>query len=174
MPMLLFWKATLYGAWISDVNIEEQRDKLIIGFKANDCFSSEMEEAIQNGVPLVLTFNVEVFQPKKLWPDKCLAASSLMHMIEYDTLKDEFVVLLAGKDSKLRFQSFNEAKQTVATVDNLQVDMGKNLKTKKNYYVRYFLKIDTTANGAKLPFYLEHIFTFLKWGQTKLQWFPNP
>lgn len=163
-------RCPLYGARLSDVSIREDQQELIVAFQARDCFSSEMEEAILNGVQLSLTFNIEVFEPLKFWPDKAVAATRLTNSIKYDTLKDEFIVFLGDKkDAPIRFETFNEAKQQVTCIRNVSIKPAKARKPGSDYYLRYFLKVDTASDDNKLPFYLDYVFAFLKWGQTKLK-----
>ncbi len=55
-------------------------------------FSADAIEALENGVPLVVELQIEVYEPRDLLWDRSVATLHRRHRIEYRALADRFVV----------------------------------------------------------------------------------
>ena len=65
--------------------------------------SEEMKAAIHNGIPITFAFYIDLFVSRSKWPDKKIREYEFHHIMEYDSLKKEYVIQRRENgDSKVR------------------------------------------------------------------------
>lgn len=155
-------------AHLADIIVTNTRDHLLVYFKVKECFTGEMNKAIMNGIPTKFTFVVKLFEVKPTRFDTKIADIRLTHTIEYNTLKNEFTLLLPEQNEKrVITKDFEEAKRLMAQVVALTVTRLLNLTRGLPYQLRLKAKLDK----IELPFYLNYVFFFLSLWDFETDWY---
>ena len=154
-------------ARIRDVTLIIDKGGVGINFYVQDCFSPKIEETIQSGVPVTIFFSVRLSQTKRLWKDKRLASLRFARRIHYDNLKKVYEVFLEETSPAVVFEDFSEAKESLASVDNVRLIPPKPLTEKAIYYV----SVKAELEPIRLPFRLESLLFFVPSGRRETDWF---
>ena len=154
-------------ASIRDVTLIIDKGGVGISFYVQACFSPKIEETIQSGVPVTVFFSVRLSQTKRLWKDKRLASLRFARRIHYDNLKKVYEVFLEDTSPAVVFEDFSEAKESLASVDNVRLIPPKPLTEKATYYV----SVKAELEPIRLPFRLESLLFFVPSGRRETDWF---
>ena len=155
-------------AHLADIIVTNTRAHLLVYFKVKDCFTEEMNKAILNGISTNFTFIVKLYEVKPTRFDAKLASIRLTHTIEYNSLKNEFSLLLPERnDKKVITKDFEEAKRLMAEVVALTVTRLTSLKRGLPYQLRLKAELDR----IELPFYLNYVFFFLSLWDFETDWY---
>ena len=172
LPILLFLcfvAAPVYGkkANLTDIVVTNTRDHLLLYFTVSNCFTPEMNTAIESGLNTTFTFFVKVHEKRSLLWDKLIATAEVSHSIKYDHLKNTYEVRLSENDDKaVVVKSFEEAKKLMAEVSGLKVMPIQKLRKGGRYQVMMMAELDR----IKLPLYLHYVFFFLSLWDFETDW----
>jgi len=155
-------------AHLSDIIVTNTRDHLLSYFNVRDCFTEEMNMAIMNGISTKFTFIVKLYEIRGAWFDRKIADIRLTHTIEYNTLKNEFSLLLPEQNNKkVKTKDFDSAKKLMADVVALKVIRLDKLKRGVHYQLRMKAELDK----IELPFYLNYVLFFLSLWDFETDWY---
>jgi len=155
-------------ARLSDIIVTNTRDHLLSYFNVRDCFTEEMGRAITNGISTKFTFIVKLYEIKSSWFDRKIADIRLTHTIEYNTLKNEFNLILPEQNNKkVKTKDFDGAKELMADVVALKVIRLDKLKKGAHYQIRMKAELDK----IELPFYLNYVLFFLSLWDFETDWY---
>ena len=155
-------------ARLSDIIVTNTRDHLLSYLNVRDCFTQEMDRAIMNGISTKFTFIVKLYEIRSAWFDRKIADIRLTHTIEYNTLKNEFSLLLPEQNKKrVKTKDFDEAKKLMADVVALKVIRLDRLKRGVHYQLRMKAELDK----IELPFYLNYVLFFLSLWDFETDWY---
>jgi hypothetical protein len=166
-PVLTFSKADAQVATISDISISCNKDDLLLNLKVNDCFTPEMDKAIDNGVPTTFDFLVRLYEIKDFQFDRRIVGLLETHDIRYDSLKKTYAVTLSEHKNKvLEIGDFEKAKRVMCQLTGMEVTDIKNLKRGHRYQVQAMAEL----NKIRLPFYLHYVLFFLSLWDFETDW----
>ncbi|MFH1489592.1 MAG: DUF4390 domain-containing protein [Pseudomonadota bacterium] len=155
-------------AHLSDIVVTNTRDHLLLYFSVNDCFTPELNQAIESGINTSFTFFVELFEKRDLLWDKKIADREISHSIKYDNLKEIYEVRLSEKGNKaVVVKDFDEAKKLMSEVVALEVSSLNRLRKGGHYRIRMMAELDK----IKLPFYLHYVLFFLSLWDFETDWY---
>jgi hypothetical protein len=155
-------------AYLSDIVVTNTRDYLLVYFTVNDCFTPEMNKAIESGINTSFTFFVRLYENRTLLWNKKIASVETNHSIKYDNLKEVYEVRFSGSESKaIVVKDFEEAKKLVAEVVALKVTSLHNLRKGGRYQLQMMAELDK----IELPLYLHHVFFFLSLWDFQTDWY---
>ena len=155
-------------ARLSDIIVTNTRDHLLSYFNVRDCFTEEMDRAIMNGISTKFTFIVKLYEVRSAWFDPKIADIRLTHTIEYNTLKNEFSLLLPEQNNKkVKTKDFDGAKELMADVVALKVIRLDKLNKGAHYQIRMKAELDK----IELPFYLNYVLFFLSLWDFETDWY---
>ena len=155
-------------ARLSDIIVTNTRDHLLSYFQVKDCFTEELNRAIMNGISTKFTFIVKLYEIKSVWFDRKIANIKLTHTIEYNTLKNEFSLLLPEqKIKKVKTKDFDYAKELMTDVVALKVVKLDRLEKGVHYQLRMKAELDK----IQLPFYLNYVLFFLSLWDFETDWY---
>jgi hypothetical protein len=141
-------------------------DVLLYGKVVNG-FTSEMEAALQNGIPVTFTFMVELYTVRRTWPDWQITALTFDHTLSYDSLKEEYRVELQEKGGRtLATRSLAEAQELMTQVNGLRVIPLTQLKPDENY----LLKIKAKLARKTLPLNVHALIPFWRLWDFETDW----
>jgi hypothetical protein len=173
--MIFFWGAinwiqpVLAGqAYLSDVVVTNTMDHLLVYVTVNDCFTEEMDKAIESGIETTFTFFVRLYERRDFWWNKTIADIEVKHSIKYDNLKRIYEVRLSERDNGvITVKDFDKAKKLMASVEELKITPLFNLDEGGRYRLRMMAELDK----IKLPLYLHNVLFFLSLWDFKTDWY---
>ena len=146
--MMLIWAAGVVPAaakeaYLSDFVVTNTRDDLLVYFTVNDCFTPEMNNAIESGIETTFTFFVQLFEKREILWDRKIDDLELNHSIKYDSLKKIYTVRLSEDSSReITTSNFEEAKKRMSEVVALKVVPMRQLKKGKRYQLQMMAHLD--------------------------------
>jgi len=155
-------------AYLSDIVVTNTRDHVLVYFTVNDCFTLEMNNAIESGLKTSFTFFVNLYEKRDLWWDSEIVALEVSHAIKYDNLKKVYEVTLSEENNKvLTVKSYEQAKKLMAEVAALKLAPLHHLKKGGRYQLRLMAELDK----IRLPLYLHYVFFFLSLWDFQTDWY---
>lgn len=146
--------------------ISSQTD-LLLFFGLDGSVTTQMEQGIQNGIPVAFTFFVELLEQQAGQQLVPLLSKSFRHTITYDTLKDRYKVVLGERnDHEVVYSDFTKAKYRMAVVSDFVVIPLKSLKPQASYTVR----IKASLSKTDLPGEVNEMVTLLKLWDFETRW----
>jgi hypothetical protein len=166
---LFFAASPVHGkkASLTDIVVTNTRDDLLIYFTVNNCFTPQMNTAIESGINTTFTFYIKLYEKRTLLWDKVIAQAEISHSIRYDQLKNVYEVKLSESNGKMRVvKSFDEAKKLMAEVTALKLTPIENLHKGGRYQVAMMAELEK----VKLPLYLHYVLFFVSLWDFKTGW----
>jgi hypothetical protein len=146
-------------ARLTNINVSNTRDDLLIYLTLEGAFRKKMKEAILSGVPATFSYNISLYRVRTLWYDKKIAAIKLTPTIKYDNLKKKFSIKRPWKSNEpIVTPSFEQAQKLMSEIDSVKVYPLKGLEKGRQYQIRAKAEVSKIT----LPFYL-HYFLFSLW-----------
>ncbi|MBI5599819.1 MAG: DUF4390 domain-containing protein [Deltaproteobacteria bacterium] len=158
-------------AFAGDARIEavkaEYLSQLKVSFVVMDAFKKDIEEAIHSGIPTSFTFIVRLYHKKDLWFAEELGTWRFNHTVKYDSLKEEYEVLIEEKNSREKTKDFGEVKRLMTTGTDVIVSPLPALKPGETYELMLKAKLDTVT----LPSILNYMLFFVKLWDFETSWY---
>lgn len=155
------------SATIRDIIVTNTRDDLLAYFAVEGCFTPEMKEAIQSGVPATFTFFIELERVRDFWFDADLAALRLDHTIKYDSLKGVYWVTLREQGRQPQaVRDFATACRLMAEVNGVKVAPLAKLRKGSTYR----LQVRAQLSKVRLPLYLHYVLFFVSLWDFETDW----
>ena len=165
-PLLTFSMADAQKATIGDLSIAVNQDDLLLDFKVIDCFTSEMNKAIENGIPTTFNFLVRLYEVKDFQFDRKIVDLLVTREIRYDSLKKTYVVTLPEQNKVLEIGDFERTKRVMSQITGMKLVDLKGLKRGHRYRVQAMAEL----NKIRLPFHLHYVFFFLSLWDFETDW----
>jgi len=58
---------------------------VVINARLVEGFTEDIEEAVEDGIPITFTFEAELRQANSLWNDTLISSNTIKHVIKYDS-----------------------------------------------------------------------------------------
>jgi len=155
-------------AFLSDIVVTNTRDDLLLYFTVNNCFTPQMNTAIESGINTAFTFYIKLYEKRTFLWDKVITQSEITHSIRFDQLKNVYEVRLSeDNDGMPRLvKSFAEAQKLMAEVAALRLTSIQNLQKGGRYQVAMMAQLEK----VKLPFYLHYVLFFVSLWDFETDW----
>ena len=133
---------------LQNLLIENANRNLIVSFRLENAFSSQMKEFISIGTPITFTYLVALYEIRDFWIDKKIVNSKIDYMMKYDIFKKEFVIKKSWQiDEVLITGSFDEAQILMTKKSGLKIFPFNWFNTDN----RYQIGIKAEHSKANLP-----------------------
>ncbi len=171
--IMIIWAAGVVPAAakeasLSDFVITNTRDHLLVYFTVNNCFTPEMNNAIESGIETTFTFFIHLYEKRGILWDRKIADLEANHSIKYDSLKKIYSVRFSEDNNReVIARNFEEAKKLMAEVVALKVVPMHQMKKGKRYQLQMMAQLDK----IRLPFYLHYVFFFLSLWDFETDWY---
>ncbi len=140
---------------------------LKVSFQVKDAFTQDIEEAIKSSIPTSFNFIIELSRVSQAWFDESAGRWEFKHTVRYDTLKEEYEIILGEKDGEVvRTKDLQDMKDVMTTGLNIILSTATQL----NPGDEYELKIMAELKTVKLPFLFNYMFFFAKLWDYKTEW----
>ena len=131
-------------------------------------FTDDIEEAIEDGIPITFTFEAELRQANTLWNDTLISSNTIKHVIKYDSLKRVYRFTEIGKGVKRKIATRNKQKsqKMMLTLSNIPIASIRRLASNEKYYIR--IKANLEADSFWFPF--NELLFFLPFNNFNSAW----
>jgi hypothetical protein len=171
---LLVWflplQAFCQKASIKDVNVKGMNRVWKVSFDVENCFTNNMEEAIQSGIRTTFTFYIRLYQKRSWWRDRKVASVKVHHTVLYHPIQKVYQVKLGEKHPPLAVSSLEEVKRLMSKVKELEIRSSSPLKPGVPAY--FWIKAE--LDPVRLPLHLEHLFFFVSLWDYETSWHLEP
>jgi hypothetical protein len=149
-------------AGLQDIVWDKIDGNLIVSFKLNNVFSSQLKEVVLNGTPITFAYFVTLYEVRDYWVDKKIVNIKIDHMMKYDILQEKFIMQRSWKIGEVLVTgSFAEAQKAMTEISNLKILPFDWLQNGG----RYQIGIKAELSKANLPRKLRSAFFFSpSWG----------
>jgi len=154
--------AYAYKTNLQNIVIDSANGNLVVSFKLENVFSSQMKEVVLNGIPITFTYLVVLHEIRDFWLDKKIINLKIDHMMKYNVLKKEFVIKRSWQiDEVLITESFDGAQSLMTEISGLKIIPFNWLENGN----RYQIGIKGELSKASLPINLRSALFFSpSWG----------
>lgn len=152
---------------LTDIIITTSESHLLLFATAKNCFSQEMIQGMQNGIPITFNFHVELNAVRSGWFDATLVEETLTHTLRYNSFKKEYEITLSEKKGPaVTTRSLEEAKELMAEVNGFALIERKNLTPDSPYTLR----IKATLAETTLPLGMHYVLPFTSFWNFETDW----
>lgn len=168
--LILIAPSRIYAdkGYLSDIVVTNNRDYLLLYFKVNNCFTKDILNAINNGIPTTFTFYIKLYEERRFLPDRTLVKKEIRHTIHYDNIKKAYEIKLDEDGNKsIWVNDLDEAKRLMSSIVALRVVRLNRIVKGKRYRIKMMAQLDK----VKPPFKLHYVFFFLSYWDFKTDWY---
>jgi hypothetical protein len=164
----LFHVRSSYGqdAAISDFTVSNSEIHMLLYLAITDWFSEDMEAAIHNGIPITFAFSINLFAKRPNWPDKKILEYEFNHTLEYDSLKEEYLVKRNEKGNSNVTASLDEAKKLISEINGFKLVRLDELTPDATYKLRAKAKLARKSQ----PLYFHYLIPFSSPWDFETEW----
>ncbi len=127
---------------VNSVKTYAQSNHILIDADLTMNFSSEVIEALENGIPLTIAVQVQVYRQRKWWPDVIIKESLQLFELAYHPLTNVHVVRNLATQDRYSFNSREEALKVLGTIRGAHLIEKQQLKSDQQYYVQIHTLLD--------------------------------
>ena len=158
-----------YGqeAAISDFTVTNSENDLLLYMTVKNWMTAEMEAALQNGIPITFAFYIDLFASRSKWPDKKIREFEFNHIMEYDSLKKEYVIQRQENGDSKVTASLIEAQKLMSEINGFRVLPLAELDAETSYTLRAKTKLAKKA----MPLYFHYLIPFSSPWDFETEWY---
>ena len=133
-----------------------------------DGFTDSIQEAIESGVAMTFTYQIELRQESAVLRDSLVSSNTVQHTIKYDSLKKVYRFSEFGKGVKRKIITRNKEnyQKRMLTLENIPIASIRRLDPSERYYIR--VKADIETDRLWFPF--NYLFFFLPFNDFNASW----
>ncbi len=134
----------------ADPQIHDTRTLLVdgvyrVGARVDLTLNDTLQEALHNGVPLVIKLNIEVIRERRwLFPER-VAQLEQKYALEYHALTETYLVKVLSTGAQHSFRTLGEALAFIGNVYDLPLIDENLLRPGRKYWVRMRVDLDVEA-----------------------------
>ncbi len=159
-------------AAISGFTASNSESHLLLYLTVSDWFTEDMEAAIHNGIPITFIFTINLYAKRSNWPDRKIKEHEFNHIMEYDSLKKEYLIHRNERGDSKATSSFEDAKKLMSEINGFEVLPLDELEPRASYKLRAKAKLARKT----MPLYFHYLIPFsspwdfeTKWHELTLQ-----
>jgi hypothetical protein len=167
-----FWvlvpQAIAAGPSVANIGVATKGNYIIMDAILTDGMEGKIREAIESGVPMTITFQIELRKQNSFWADPLVRANKVSHTVQFDSLKKVYRFSEMGKNvrrkiitrKKDRYLALMQTLKSIPIAPTYQLDPGEK------YYVR--VKADLEMDRFWFPF--NYLFFFVPFNDYETSW----
>jgi hypothetical protein len=160
--------ASAEKAYLSDIAITTNSNHLVVYLMVNQCFTEEMNRAIESGILTTFNFFIHLYERRQYWWDRKIASLEIRHSIKFDNIKKSYEVTLSERENEtITVKDFDQAKRIMSEIVALKVIPIRHLKRDRRYQLQMMAQLDK----IKLPLYLHYVLFFLSLWDFETDWY---
>jgi len=127
---------------ITDIHVTVE-EALLLSFAVTNTFLRDTRKAIDTRAKVTHTYVIDLYEVRRFWWDQKITTIEVRHDIEYDNLKQVYLVTLSEENSKtISLKGFAEAIKLMSETVNLGVAELHKLTKGKPYEVRIAAQLE--------------------------------
>ena len=153
---------------VVNIGVGTKGKYLVMNARLVDGFTEKILEAIENGVPMGFTFEIELRKDNTLWVDSLVSSNKVRHRVQFDSLKKIYRFSESGKNVKRKIITRKESRyqKLMLTLKDIPIAPIYKLDPNEKYYVR--VKADLETDRFWFPF--NYIFFFVPFNAFETSW----
>lgn len=170
---MLAWFALSAVAWaespsLVNIGVGTKGKTVVMHARLVDGFTDSIQEAIESGVAMTFTYQIELRQESAVLRDSLVSSNTVQHTIKYDSLKKVYRFSEFGKGVKRKIITRNKEnyQKRMLTLENIPIASIRRLDPSERYYIR--VKADIETDRLWFPF--NYLFFFLPFNDFNASW----
>lgn len=153
---------------VVNIGVGTKGKYVVVNARLVDGFTEKIQEAIENGVPMGFTFEIELRKENALWVDSLVSSNKVRHRVRFDSLKKTYRFSEFGKNIKRNIitREVSRYQKLMLTLEDIPVAPIYKLDPNEKYYVR--VKADLETDRFWFPF--NYIFFFVPFSEFETSW----
>jgi hypothetical protein len=153
---------------VVNIGVGTKGKYVVVNARLVDGFTEKVLEAIENGVPMGFTFEIELRKENAIWADSLVSSNKVRHRIQFDSLKKIYRFSELGKNIRKKIITRKEARyqKLMLTLQDIPIAPIYKLDPNEKYYVR--VKADLETDRFWFPF--NYIFFFVPFSEFETSW----
>ena len=153
---------------ISRVNLNTEKEVITLDAELIDAFNEKIKEAIESGVAMTFTYEVELLKNSSVFGDEVVSQNKVTHTVQYDTLKNIYQFSSQGKNvnRKVATKSMEKYQELMLTLKDIPISHVFKLDPEEKYYAR--VKAEMEAEGLWFPF--NYLLFFVPFDEFETSW----
>ena len=153
---------------IVNIGVATKGNYVVMNARLIDGFTEKILEAIESGVPMGFTFEIELRKENTAWVDSLISSNTIRHKIQYDSLKKAYRFSEVGKNvrRKVITRKTSRYQKLMLTLKDIPIAPIFRLDPDEKYYVR--VKADLETDRFWFPF--NYIFFFVPFSDFETSW----
>jgi hypothetical protein len=164
---------------IVNVGIGQSANIITLDATLMDGLNDSIIEAIDSGVPVSITYEIEFRRVHALWRDPLVTSNTITHTVQYDSLQKVYRFSSTGKNVKQKIitKDKDRYQQMMLTLKEVPVASLYKLDPSEKYYLRVKANMETDRFWFPLNYFLFFVpFNDYKtsWAQSSPLQLPEP
>lgn len=137
-----------------DVTPLARDGELLVSFEVRDAFTSDVEAAIQSGLPTSFTYDVDLRRGSATWVDRTIATARVVVTVRFDNLTRRYQVSLVqdGRVEQARVtEDLDAVRRWCSEFARLPLFSTRGLEANAEYYIRVRGRTKPRNNMFSLP-----------------------
>jgi hypothetical protein len=153
---------------IVNIGVATKGKYVVMNARLIDGFTEKISEAIESGVPMGFTFEIELRKENTAWVDSLVSSNTIRHKIQFDPLKKAYRFSEVGKNvrRKVITHKMSRYQKLMLTLKDIPIAPIYRLNPDEKYYVR--VKADLETDRFWFPF--NYIFFFVPFSDFETSW----
>ena len=153
---------------VVNIGVGTKGKYVVMNARLIDGFTEKIQEAINNGVPIGFTFEIELRKANTVWMDSLVSSNKVRHRVHFDSLKKMYRFSEFGRNLKRNIITRKKARyqQLMLTLKDIPITPIYKLDPNEKYYVR--VKADLETDRFWFPF--NYIFFFVPFSEFETSW----
>jgi hypothetical protein len=153
---------------VVNIGVGTKGKYVVMNARLIDGFTEKIQEAINNGVPMGFTFEIELRKANTVWMDSLVSSNKVRHRVQFDSLKKIYRFSELGRNLKRKIITRKKARyqKLMLTLKDIPIAPIYKLDPNEKYYVR--VKADLETDRFWFPF--NYIFFFVPFSEFETSW----
>jgi len=153
---------------IVNIGVATKGKYVVMNARLIDGFTEKIIEAIESGVPMGFTFEIELRKENVAWVDSLISSNTVRHKIQFDSLKKAYRFAEVGKNvrRKVITRKSSRYQKLMLTLKDIPIAPIYRMDPNEKYYVR--VKADLETDRFWFPF--NYIFFFVPFSDFETSW----
>ncbi len=179
-PQVLRALTLIFGIWclliapvwakptISKISLNTGKELITLDAELIDAFNEKIREAIEGGVAMTFTYEVELLKQSSVFGDEVVSQNKVIHTVQFDTLKKVYQFSSQGKNvnRKVSTKSREKYQELMLTLKDIPIAHVFKLDPEEKYYAR--VKAEMEADGLWFPF--NYLLFFVPFDEFETPW----
>jgi len=146
-------RAEARRAIITNASAQVTKQQIILFFQVDGVFTSKLDEAVRSGIPIGITYTIELFRDMKGWFDEKIAVWAINRTLQYDAVRSDYELNLGIEKTPIYVKDYEKAKALLVSFDHIPILSTSALKPG----MQYFFKVRAQLSPINLPHFVDSL-----------------